>query len=70
MRRTSGEGEVALIAKQPLRERLPADEAAAVHLGDLADLIRPGRWPKVARHLRGDEHEPRDRDPFRGLQGE
>ena len=36
-----GQGQVAMVAQQPLGERLPADERLAVDLGDLAQLVRP-----------------------------
>src|SRR3954470_8291970 len=40
------EAQVPLVAEQPLRQRLPTDEATAVDLGDLSDLVRTGRWSK------------------------
>ena len=49
-----GQGEVAVVAQQSLRERLPADHAAAVDLGDLAQLdtagqVAEGRAASAAR---------------------
>ena len=38
-----GQGQVAIVAQQALGERLPADQRLAVDLGDLAQLVRPGR---------------------------
>ncbi len=63
-----GQGQVAVVAQQSLGERLPADHAAAVDLGDVAQLVRAGGWPQVARQLRPDQHEAGDRHALRGLE--
>ena len=65
-----GEGQVAIVAEQLLGERLPADDRAAVDLGDLAQLVRPGRRAQVARQLGADEDDARDRHPLGGLERE
>ena len=43
---------------------------AAVDLGDLAQLVRPGRRAQVARQLGADEDEPDDRHPLGRLERE
>ena len=54
-----GEGQVAVLALELLGQGLPADDRRAVRLGDLAQLVRPGGRPEVARQLRADQDERR-----------
>ena len=53
------ERQVAVVALEPLRQGRPADPLLAVHVADLAQLVRPGRDAQLARQLGADEHEAR-----------
>ena len=64
------QGQVSVVAKQSLGQRLPADEALAVDVGDLAQLMLARRLAQLERQLGAEEDESRHRHPFGGLQGE
>ena len=63
-----GEGQVAVVALELLGQRGPADPAAAVDVGHLAELVRLGRRAQLARAAPAHEDEPADRHLLGGLE--
>ncbi len=62
--------QVAMIALELLRQGRPPDQGLAVHIRNLAELVRAGWDPQVARQVRGEQDERGHRHPLAGLERE
>ena len=52
-----GQGQVAIVTQQPLRQCLPPDQALAVDVRDVAQDVRADRRSELQRHLGRQEDE-------------